>query len=477
MVSTFDDRVIGAFTLVRFADRPTSLTNPTNPGNRFQYDLMSSGDVVYSRPSEPVTSFGLVSPDPKSKTFLQGTNLEFQNPQLASGVDFFNGSMIKSASISNADFANDTISSTELADASLQTADFADLSVLAENIAPLTTSAFASASVSASKIKTNISPLLAADFADGAVTNAKFAVAGIGQTVFADRSIARTAIATKTLLGNRFVNASVAGLVQLSSADFQIGSIQVTKLSSSVANLLNKDKFALSAFQARTQPVDVITSLAPVVALTQTQSLFSAYQGKDFPVFMRLTVPGFVSGSSASAAVELLDSNSNRVFSIHNNGNLHLGFAESATLVTSVPISAKALANMVGVPTKTGDCGSGDINMTTLNIGFSTSGLQSADCISKTINHGLSQLSWHPAEQICLSNGYRLCSVQQYYNACRVGGRIASTKTYITGKLASPTKAITFSVNNTNSCTGTADFTVGSANLTGGPFDFHCCQK
>ena len=76
-----------------------------------------------------------------------------------------------------------------------------------------------------------------------------------------------------------------------------------------------------------------------------------------------------------------------------------------------------------------------------------------------------------------MSNGYKLCDINQYYNACREGV-LSSSEESIGSQLLSTSMAPTFQVNNGNNCDNpVSDFGINKADITTEAKNFRCCLK
>jgi len=458
LISTLDDRLAGAFPLISFSDRP----GPA--GSLFEYRLMSSGDVLYSRPALPNTSFSIVSPDLKLLTYLSGTNTKIQQ----SGI--FAASVIASDSVSNEDFADSSISSNSLLDGDVQGADLADSSITVNALGVLGTDAFAVEGILNSRIA-NFS-LTDADFMPGAFNATHIQDEGIG---FADIAV-RTLSASKLTLGSiersRF---SSGGIKPLLNEDFADRSISGNKVSSEVARRIDNSKIAASVFQARTQPVRLTSADSTVmVTLKDTTITEYNYANTNNPVFLSLKLPQFV-GSATGRPLEVTNNNG-VVFAFRNDNRLQLSYPSGGAMM-AVTIGPEALAVLAGVSDTSGFCGNRDSAMRPMNGALGAS-LRTADCVSSQRNHGLGELQYSDATNFCASNGYRVCSVTQYYRACRLG-LIEKQRTYMTQDYASTGRVTGFQVaNNDNRCAATngTDYTITSvADNTNQ--SFYCCLR
>jgi hypothetical protein len=457
IVSTLDDRLPGAFELVTFKDRP----GPA--GSLFDYTLMSSGDLRYSRPSLPNTSFTIESPDNKVLTYLRGVNTKI------SPVGFFGGSVIANSTVSDADFANSTISTLAIADGEIQGADLQDSAVGVNALGVLTGNAFATATVLNSRIA-GLS-VTDSDIAIGAINANLIENEGVGFADIVNRTLQPAKLALLSIDKSRFSSAANKALL---AEDFADRSIGVSKLSSEASRTIDVSKISTEVFSARTQPVR-ITSSSSTQVVTIRDTTFSAYNynGTANPVFLSLKLPQFVASTTGNP----LEAKSPQgvVFAFRNDNHLQLSYTSGGNLIP-VTVAPEAMAVLAGVPTPAGFCGNKDSLMRPLNTTLGAS-LRSADCISTTRNHGLGDLTYPDAVNTCAQNGYRVCSAAQLHRACRQG-LIEKQRTYMTGAYAGNGRIGSLQVaNNDNRCAvATTDYSVTSiADNTSQ--SFYCCLR
>ena len=78
----------------------------------------------------------------------------------------------------------------------------------------------------------------------------------------------------------------------------------------------------------------------------------------------------------------------------------------------------------------------------------------------------MSELTFLNAFNVCMSNGYQLCDLNQYYNACREGV-LSSTEESLGSQLLSTSMAPVFEVKSANDCDDPdSDFSINKADIT-----------
>ena len=267
----------------------------------------------------------------------------------------------------------------------------------------------------------------------------------------------------------------------MSGVDFASRSIGESRISSETSRRIGVAKLSQAVFLARTQPLNVRSSGGSgILTLRDNTANAHSFNGAYRVPFLELSIPQFVAGQS-TAALQLVDQNQNQIFGLMNNGDIELGYDADSTpavQIVAVTLTDRLLAVLAGVSDTSGSCGNGDSKMVPfLTVKATTS--RRSDCISRYRNHGASSPSgsqvFLAAQEKCSEQGYRVCSMNQYYSACRKG-LLDATQTYMTQDLASDTRVAAFQVQNANTCTNTTDFAVTSVDVTAAG-QFYCCLR
>jgi len=475
--STVDNRIAGAFPLFLARDRNLGQIN------LFQLEILSSGDLVYSRPASPTSSFGFQSPGDRKTTFFVANNVRFEDLLGNTSTNFFNGSLIEDGSILNDDIADNALDTARFTDYSvtvlnsgLAAAAFTTSVETAKLAGSLTSGVIADNSISTAKIKGT-----SAASALGDISAIDFADQGIQLADFRDETIVSANLASKTVTAGKISNGAVGNTELcyfnnisdrsclqsevLTSGKILDGVISNIKITTSPTSLIQPTKLADEVLKARTGPM-VISTAASIIVTLQTQV------NPDPTTFLKMTLPSFLPGNVYSAGVEILTTNGKRILSLNNNGTISMINKESTTAFTNVTISPKFAATFRMVADSSSNCGNGDSNMVTLS-DLGGSKPHRSNCISKNKNHGAVALNYLSAQALCDSNGYKLCSMNSLVFACSKG-LIPSGDTTISEGYVRATSGVYLTVSNANKCAASTDFTITPYTLTDSR-DFRCC--
>ncbi len=454
VASSIDDRVDGAFPLLSFKD------NNITQANLFNYSFKSNGDLVFSREVTPISSFAFESPGNRSVTFFRANEVRFEDLDGAPSLSFFDGSVIADGSITSIDLANNAITSLKIADLSVSTADISSDAIIESKLfGQITSRSIDTGAVTTDKVSDN--NLVTADFQDNSITANDFADGTLRASRFASETITDGKIAIGTLVNSKFcddINCLGSELLEASVFDnkaFTSGKIVTS------ANLISNQKLSAEVLANRTQPMQISTDAMQIVTLGAS----------NYMTMIDMTLNALVAQNDFSAGFEITTASGGRIASLNNNGTISLSFARSSTNAAQVTLTPKFAAILSGVSDAAGNCGNGDTKMTVLTRGSNN------DCISSQINHGIAELAFFDALNVCRSNGYQLCDMNQYYNACK-SGILSSTEESLGRQLLTSSLAPVFEVKNSNNCNdATGDFSIDKADITTSSKNFRCCLK
>lgn len=465
IISSIDDRIDGAFPLLTVKD------NDITRQNLFQLLIKSSGDLVYSREVSPLSSFGFESPGDRRITRFTGNQIRFEGLQESGDTDFFDGSMIANGSITTVDLAASSITNAKLKAnqaglvSGLATDDFQINSITTAKLEgslsgiSIRTGAVITDKIRNSAITANLiedGTLLGEDFENGTLSTRKFA----------NKSLTGEKIASGTLMTIDFCSGDTCLDSELLVSDnFADDAFTQSKLTTSGTLIANR-KLSAEVLSSRTLSMKISTSTSIPLTLEAVDNI-------DRMTFIEMILPQFAFENDFESGMEIVTTTGRRIVGMNNNGTLSLSF-ESDNVRTYVTMTPRFLAPLFKVEDKSGDCGNGDNDM--LMLAGNLSSDYRSDCISKDLNHGIAPLEYKNAMQTCQSEGYQICDVSQYLNACK-GGLLSNLEHSFGQQLLSTSAAVVFQVDVSDDCANKDSFSIGSAELTTTTVNFRCCLK
>ena len=377
IASSIDDRIDGAFPLLSFKDQNITQSN------LFNYTINSSGDLLFSREVSPVSSFAFESPGNRSLTFFKANNIRFEDLDGLPSVSFFDGSVIANGSVTAIDLANSAVSNQKILDFSVSTNDFATAAVSESNLfGDITSRAIGLNAVTTDRLLDN--NLITVNFQDNDITTDDFADGTLRASRFASETITAGKLADGSLIHAKFCDdANCLNSELLNNAVFDDKSFTSAKIATG-ANLLSNVKLSAEILASRTQPMSISTDSMEILTLSAS----------NYMTMIKMNLGNLVADNDFSAGFEITTASGGRIISLNKNGTISLTFARSVTGAISVTLTPKFSAGLYGVSDISGNCGNGDPKMRTLIAEPAVSGYSNSDCISRDINHGISELTF-----------------------------------------------------------------------------------
>jgi len=440
----------------------------------FEYRILSNGDLTYiSRKSSPIATFGIINGANKDDDLQFRTqNIEFTDLDGGTSLSYFSGSMVQDGTIEGADLANGAVDQNLLKNfdvsdpvAGVGTLNFSTSAVSEDKLlGSLTSRVFSgnpAPAVTAGKIEAGT--LQSAAFGSGSVLTTDLADGAVAFDDFASGSVTDDDLEDGSVTTDKFFEGlSVSDLVQ--GEDFGSDAVSSDKLSTLTGSLIEGEQLAAEVLRTRALPMKITTSVSEVITLSNLNALNPMK-------FLQLEVVNFSSDSNYSAAVEFLDSNDERVFSLNNNGTISMSISTGS--IIPVTLEPPLMAAWFRTTDSDSNCGLKDSRMEPL-VG-SGSDLRS-DCISKTANHGFGvPLAYKEAMMVCQSQGYQLCDVNQAVMSCSQQ-KLSTGESLLLRNLAEPSTAMTFRVLD-GTCNSSGDFDFVSVHATNDTTGFRCCLK